>query len=62
MEMSWCSQTLTEVKLENTGVKPVMSVAMHQRQQQLKYSVSYNVVKQWIFLGSLFVILQKLQY
>ena len=36
------SQILAEVKLENTGVKPVMHVVMHQRQQQLKCSVSIN--------------------
>ena len=47
MEVSWWSQISTEVKLENTGVKPVMSVAMHQRRQQLKCSVSYFVFKQY---------------
>ena len=40
IQLSLCSQTLAEVKLDNTGVKPVMSVAMRQRQQGFLYSVS----------------------
>jgi len=47
-QVIWCSQILTEVDLENTGVKPVTSVAMHQRRQQLKCSVSIN----WLLLDA----------
>ena len=40
MYTCWSLQTLTGVKLVNTNVKPVTSVAMQQRQQLLMCSVS----------------------